>query len=300
MQAQRRLLGIGDATVDIYLDEGMQYPGGNTVNVAVQATWAGAKASWLGCLGRDMLGELVRDSLVAEGVDVSHARMLDGPNPWSRVRHERGDRHFAGSNPGVRSRYDLTETDLAFVAEHDLVHTSVHSDLDAELSRIRATCRLLSYDYSEHWQRPGKTATFPHVDIAFLSAPRHNDTECQELLTWAVNQGAGMAVLTRGAAGACALQNGRLIVQHVHPVTIVDTLGAGDGFIAGFLIAHADGFALTDCLDRGAAQAARVCGIKGAYGHGAAIRPGQPGLDPSQIVNHPQSAAKRSATHHGA
>ena len=39
-----RVLGIGDNTVDIYLDEGMQYPGGNAVNVAVQAGRAAYRA----------------------------------------------------------------------------------------------------------------------------------------------------------------------------------------------------------------------------------------------------------------
>jgi hypothetical protein len=68
------------------------------------------------------------------------------------------------------------------------------------------------------------------------------------------------------------------------PAGLIDTLGAGDGFIAGFLVALATGAPIAACLAQGAAQAARVCASKGGFGYGIPIVPGQPGLDPSQIV----------------
>jgi fructoselysine 6-kinase len=279
-----RLLGIGDSTVDIYLSEGMQYPGGNTVNVAVQARRCGMAASWLGCLGRDMLGDLVWNSLRAEDVDVSHVRRIDGPNPWSRIRHAGNDRQFVGSNPGVRSRYGLTEADARFIAQHDVVHTSVHSDLDREAAWLKQNAHMLAYDYSEHWERPGVAATLAHVDVAFFSAARRSDAECAALLHWFAGQGPSIVVATRGAAGAVALSGAEIASAPAAPATVVDTLGAGDGLIAGFLVALAEGCPLGQCLSRGAEQAARVCTHKGGFGHGAPIVPGQPGLDPGQVV----------------
>ena len=281
-----RLLGIGDSTVDIYLSEGMQYPGGNTVNVAVQARHCGMATSWLGCLGRDMLGDLTLNALVMEGVDVSHVQRIDGPNPWSRIRHAGADRIFDGSNPGVRSRYAFSVDDARFITAHDVVHTSVHSDLDSRMAWLKENARVLAYDYSEHWERPGVTETLRHVDIAFLSATRRNDAECEDLMRWCAGQGPAIVVATRGAAGAAALQDGKVVAVPAAPAVVVDTLGAGDGLIAGFLVAHAEDRPLAECLARGVAQAARVCGHKGGFGHGAPILPGQPGLDPSQIVRH--------------
>ena len=282
-----RLLGIGDNTVDIYLTEGMQYPGGNAVNVAVQARRCGAQASYLGCLGTDRLGDLLQESLVAEGVDVSHVRRIDGANSWSRIRHDGADRKFDGSNPGVRGRYGLGPADDAFIAAHEVVHTSVHSALDGEMARIKAAARRLSYDYSEHWERPGVTETMRHVDIAFLSAPRRSIAECEKLLRWCAAQGPSIVVLTRGAEGASALSAGRIVLEPVHPATVVDTLGAGDGFIAGFLLGNAGRLDLPQCLARGAAQAALVCASKGGFGHGIPIMPGQAALDPGRITHRP-------------
>jgi fructoselysine 6-kinase len=279
-----RLLGIGDNTVDIYLDEGMQYPGGNAVNVAVRARRAGAQASYLGCFGDDALGALIRDSLEAEGVDISHCRHLKGPNSWSRVRHEGGDRFFAGSNPGIRACYDLTQEDFAFISAHDVVHTSVHSALDAAMPRIAVAAKLLSYDYSEHFERPVAAATFRDVDIAFLSCPRRSVEECELLMRHCAAKGPSVVVATRGSADACALHDGKLHMQSIPSVEVVDTLGAGDGFIAGFLIAYGSGLGIGRSLESGAERAAQVCGFKGAFGHGTPILPGQPGLDRSKIV----------------
>jgi fructoselysine 6-kinase len=289
------LLGIGDATVDIYLSEGMQYPGGNTVNVAVQARRCGIASSWLGCLGRDLLGDLVYRSLVEEGVDVSRVRRLDGPSPWSRIRHQGADRIFDGSNPGVRAQYNLGLADNTFIASHDLVHTSVHSDLDAELPRLRARAKQLSYDYSEHYERPGAAATMRYVDIAFVSAPRLDEEACAALLRRCAALGPALVVATRGAAGAAALQTGGIAIAPAAPAELIDTLGAGDGFIAGFLAARVAGAPVAACLARGTAQAARVCASKGGFGHGAPIVPGQPGLDPSQIVR--RAGSQPAAAH---
>lgn len=62
-----RILGLGDNTVDTYVDAGVQYPGGNAVNVAVMTARMGAETGYLGCVGEDEGGALVRSALVAEG-----------------------------------------------------------------------------------------------------------------------------------------------------------------------------------------------------------------------------------------
>jgi fructoselysine 6-kinase len=270
-----RLLGIGDNTVDIYLDEAMQYPGGNAVNVAVQARRRGAAASYLGCLGTDARGRLVLDSLRAEQVDVSHCRVIDVPNAYSRILHRDGDRHFAGSDPGPRARYGLTAADDAFIAAHDLAHTGTHADLDAELPRLRRQARLLSYDHSVHYGRPGKAATMRHLDVAFLSVAGDEAT-CREVLGWCRGQGAALAVATRGGQGAMALSAEGLHSVPAAPALLRDTLGAGDAFIAAFLLRWLAERDIAAALAAGVVAGAEACAGKGGYGHGMPVEPGDP------------------------
>ena len=66
-----RVCGVGDNVVDRYLGLDRMYPGGNALNVAVFCRRAGVEAAYLGITGSDEAGALVRESLVAEGVETA-------------------------------------------------------------------------------------------------------------------------------------------------------------------------------------------------------------------------------------
>jgi len=268
MNAGLRILGLGDNTVDTYVDQGLQFPGGNAVNVAVLARRRGAAASYLGCLGNDDAGALIFAALTREGVDLGRCRRIAGANARARIAHKDGDRRFIGSSPGVRGRYDLVDEDFAFIARHDLTHTSINSDLEGSLARIAAAAPCLSFDYSERWSPEVIARTASHVDIAFLSYPRQPDIACEDLLAVCAAHGMEVAVVTRGAAGAMARVHDKVHRQAIVATTVVDTLGAGDGFIAGFLLAHLRGAQTAEALAAGADYAAEVCTWQGAFGHG--------------------------------
>ena len=72
-------------------------------------------------------------------------------------------------------------------------------------------------------------------------------------------------VVTRGAAGALAVENGERVDVPAEPVReVVDTTGAGDLFAAGFLYGHAAGKNLADSLRLGAICAAEIIQHYGA------------------------------------
>jgi sugar/nucleoside kinase (ribokinase family) len=79
-----------------------------------------------------------------------------------------------------------------------------------------------------------------------------------------------VVVLKRGAAGAMALACDRHVQTAPAPeVAVVDTTGAGDAFLAGFLAARLSGQSLGDCLAAGTALGARAATLLGG-------RPPQP------------------------
>ncbi|WP_173046098.1 PfkB family carbohydrate kinase [Bosea sp. ANAM02] len=271
---KHRLLGLGDNTVDTYVDRGLQFPGGNAVNVAVQARRLGAQTGYLGCLGSDEAGMHIVDALRSEGVDTARCRIRPGSNARAFIGHDGQDRRFLRSERGVRGEWGAIDAaDRAYIASFDLVHSSIYSELGDALPIVRAAARSLSYDFSERWSDENLAATLPSVDIAFLSHPSASDAECRTLMERCSGWGAGMVVATRGVKGALALADGRLHEQPASSASVVDTLGAGDGFIAACLLAILDGAGIAAALAAGAEQAAQVCGYQGGFGHGVAWAP---------------------------
>ena len=72
-------------------------------------------------------------------------------------------------------------------------------------------------------------------------------------------------VITRGASGAVAVENGeRVEIAAPRVERVVDTTGAGDLFAAGFLSGRCRGRPLKACLETGALAAAEVISHFGA------------------------------------
>jgi fructoselysine 6-kinase len=263
-----QVIGVGDNTVDRYLDLQMMFPGGNAVNVPVLAHRYGHRGSYIGWLGDDVHGRLILDALVAEGVDVSHCRVVQGPNAYNDVSLVDGDRVFGGYDHGVGGKIALTAEDLRFVAQHDATHTSAYSHIESELERLRRTSQYLSFDFSDCWDRGYLVSLLSWVDLALLSYPGRSASETEDLMRWILNQGPELVLVTQGKEGALAHDGQRLHRQHPVQAEVVDTLGAGDAFAARFMVEYLGGTPIARALEAAAVSAAETCGYYGAFGRG--------------------------------
>jgi fructokinase len=83
---------------------------------------------------------------------------------------------------------------------------------------------------------------------------------------WVEQYGLRLAVITLGPVGGVAVEPGGVVTRVAgFPTTVVDTVGAGDTFMAGFLDARvATRLDLAGALRRGAAAASIVCSRRGA------------------------------------
>lgn len=273
-----RVLGIGDNTVDIYVDQNIQFPGGNAVNVAVFCQRLGADASYLGCIGNDLFGDLIQIALKKEQIDLEHVRFMHEPNPWSRIRHVEGDRVFDGSLSTKADHYKLNSSDFEYIADFDLIHSSIYSKLEGEIANIASVSKITSFDFSDEFDRFYLKAVAPSVDIAILSDPEGSQGSIKTLCKEVASLGPSTVIVTQGAKGATCYNAGNFYAQAIIETEIVDTLGAGDGFIAGFLMSRLNNDSIPDAMKKAAQYAGTVCGFKGAFGHGIVLKSGQPGL----------------------
>jgi fructoselysine 6-kinase len=266
------LLCIGDNVVDLYVDQGVFYPGGNALNVAVLARRCGlADVAYMGIVGNDPEGDHVRACMAAEGLSTAHLRRVEGPNGKAQVTHDAaGDRVFLQSNRGgIRRKLMLRmdDDDLALIAAMGHVHSSCFSYLEPELPRIRAAAEGVSFDFSTRHDPDYLAQVCPHVTMAFLSGADLDDAGVQALIGRVQALGPETVCVTRGDKGAVWGRGDRRLAQGIAPARVVDTMGAGDAFIAGYLAAALDGAEPSDSLSRAAASAASACGWHGAWGY---------------------------------
>ena len=263
-----KIIGVGDNTVDVYVHQGKGYPGGNAVNVAVIAHRHGHPAAYLGWLGSDTFGNLVLDSLKAEGLDVSRCRVVDGPNSFSSVEVIDGDRVFGDSDHGVCSRIALTPEDYDYIRQFDVVHTSIFSHLEDSLEELRKASRFLSFDFSDMWDEAYLDKVLPYVDIALLSCSHLSLEKQKEVMRSVQAKGPGLVLVTRGGEGATVFDGQKFYHEGIKPVKVVDTLGAGDAFVARFLVEYNAGKSIQEAMELASWTAAENCTWFGAFGYG--------------------------------
>lgn len=259
------VVAIGDNISDCYIDAGRVYPGGNAVNVAVAVARAGGDASYIGVVGNDACGALLRESLAAEGVDVRGLRTSDGRTALAVVRHVVGERIFGGSDRGV-AFFSPSEDDLDRVAEHAVVHTTYCSGLESAVPLLAARSRV-SYDFDAHIDDGYADGLLGSVWLASFSAAHLDEDDCHKLLRWAHERGAEYVLATRGAHGALLSRGTDVFAAPAETVDVVDTLGAGDACIGTLLHGLETGQRPDAALRAAVHAAARACSYRGGYGH---------------------------------
>lgn len=258
--------------------------GGAESNVAVHLARAGRAVGWRSALGDDVFGRHVHERLTGAGVHClvreDRARTtglyLKEPGPaGTRVRYWR-----KGSAASTLNRGDAAEV---WRRRPRLVHTSgitaVLSDSAEELVRElfeqAPPTTLRSFDVN---YRPalhgadnaglvlelarGADVVFCGLDEAQALWQVQTVAELCEVLT-GEDSGPGLLVVKQGARGATAVRDGRTWFQPAPRVEVVEPVGAGDAFAAGFLDRLLDGAPLPECLAEGARLAGVVLGLPG-------------------------------------
>lgn len=264
-----RIATVGDNVVDIYPTLGLMFPGGNAVNVAVNASRNGAEACYVGAIGTEERGRIVENALQSERVDIGRLRRVSGPNAWAEVLTEGGERIFHGSDPGV-SRFELDEADLDYLRGSSLIHTSIYSGMESRLADL-ATVAPLSMDFSDR-QLAHVYTWLPDLSLAAFSVGAAGAGEAEGLARAARALGPRTILVSCGSAGVTLLVDRALHTAAAPPITPLDTLGAGDALIGALLVSLVEERAPQRALEESVEKAEETCMHLGAIGHQANIK----------------------------
>lgn len=267
-----RLIAIGDNVVDYYEDREEMFPGGNALNVAVFWKRSGVEdVSYIGLLGNDEEGDHILESLKSEEIDVSNVRRAIGDTGVAVVAlDENGDRKFVGSNKGgIQSRLKLnfSESELDEISNYNLLHTSVYSYLETELPILKKHS-VISFDFSTKYDDDYLAKVCPHITFGIFSGGDLTKKECEYLIHKVHEAGTPNVIVTRGSEGSLFSDSHNLYEQSIIETEVIDTLGAGDTFVAIFLKEYLSHYNAKTAMKIAATEAATTCGRFGAFGYG--------------------------------
>lgn len=255
--------------------------GGSSANIAIGLARLGLRVGIIGCLGNDLLADYLLDVLSREGVNRQYVRLVEGYNTSLCLTEVSPPDHFPQvfyrSKP-ADSQVVLGEAELAYVRQARMFVTngtslcaspSRESTLRAlSTAREAGMCTVLDIDYrASSWPSPASAGEVARNALQWVDVVLGNEEELF-LLTGeydasrqaeaALSHGVKIVVCKLGAKGVTARTHEGSWSASPIAVDVVSTIGAGDGFAAGFLYALDRGFPLEECLQYGNAAAAVV------------------------------------------
>lgn len=260
--------------------------GGAEANVAAACARLGLRTAWLSAVPDNAWGERALRDLRVHGVDCGFVRLLPAarlglyfleygvaPRPI-RVLYDRADSAFARLTPDMIDWRPVRHARLVHISG---VTPALGGNARALAHRIFEEANEISFDLnyrSALWSasdaKSFAVSVLPRVRYFFAGK---NETETvfgvsgapetvlQRLAELAPN---ATIALLRGALGSTVLDGGTIYEPRIqHTVNVIDPIGAGDAYVAGYLWASLRGRARQEAVNTAATVAALKCSTWG-------------------------------------
>jgi len=278
------VLTIGDCCVDLILSGGDVVPefhqkektvgnyllemGGSNTIFASQAAKLGLSTAVIGKIGDDAFGNLIVDRLADAGVIteyiIKESSLKTGITVHLATSDDRAMLTYTGTIDAIGiddiTPFLLESTRHFHIGSYFLMHKiqSHYSEIIKTLKEHGATISLdTNWDPSESWN-DGLVDILPMIDVLFpneneaMAIARENTIEdAIETLKSIVP----VLVVKRGKDGASVHAGNETFTAPAIKVPVVDTIGAGDSFDAGFLFGFLNNIPLVECTRIGC-----ICG----------------------------------------
>lgn len=252
-----------------YVQSFFKVVGGAESNVAIAASRLGHTTGWISRLGKDEFGAFVYNFLRGEGVDVSKA-LYDETAPtgvnFKELREGENSRNYAYRRLSAASKMTPCDLDEDYIKNAKILHVtgitpalsdSCRETVFAAIAMAKAAGVTVSFDpnirlklWSLEEARPILHILAEQSDLFLPGAKElqqmYPDQSVEQVVQDLLNKGVKKIIIKNGDQG-CRIfsQQG---IQDVLPFSVrcVDTIGAGDGFVAGFLVGQLRGLSDVD------------------------------------------------------
>jgi 2-dehydro-3-deoxygluconokinase len=264
--------------------------GGAEANLSIALSRMGRTARFISHVGNDPFGERMRNTLANEGVDVSYLKTTTAaptgvffrewlPDGARRVYYYRANSAASKMGPQDLSAEMFAGAKIVHIT--GITPVLSQSCADACLRAVelaKEAGALVSFDpnYRARLWTPdqARAGLMPLMEKADIILMGHEDAAAvlqtgddeEAAINTAASLGAKIVVLKRAERGAWALVDGQRYDVPAAPISqMIDPVGAGDGFNAGFLTGWLRGDSIQDSLELGAKVGAAAVEHLGDY-----------------------------------
>jgi 2-dehydro-3-deoxygluconokinase len=247
--------------------------GGAELNVAIGCARLGLKTGWISRLGNDEFGRYILHFIRGEGIDVSEVKLVDGyPTSlnFKEILEDGSGRTFYYRANSPTTTLTAEALNEEYIQKAKLLHiTGVFLAIDKEknaevlkraVSIAKKSGMLISLDpnirlklWSKEEAKEALTSFLPYVDILLTGEEEaellFGVRNPKEIIERCKSYGISYIAIKKGEKGSVGYYDGQYIeAPPVKPRKVVDTVGAGDGFDAGFIYGALKGWKLERIL----------------------------------------------------
>lgn len=261
--------------------------GGAELNVAIGCARLGIEVGWISRLGNDEFGKYILKTVRGEGVDVSQVKLVDGypTSVYFREVLANGEsRSFYYRENSPTTTMDKESLNEDYFKNTKVLHiTGVFPSINDKNKEILLESIKLAKKYNlcisfdpnirlKMWNmeqaRNFINKFLNDVDILLVGDEEISILLDEEDITKAIKKfhdiGIEKVIVKRGAKGAIgSYKNNVYSVDSIKPKALIDTVGAGDGFAAGFLAASLKGKSFEESIQFANAVGSLVVGVEG-------------------------------------
>lgn len=254
--------------------------GGDALNNAVDLSVIGNSVAYAGRIGSDMCGDYILDTCKKAGVDMSHVVRSDTPHGKMNILiDQQGNRAFF-YYPGVSAEFTIADVDSSLLRQCRVLqlgstfHLPNFDGANGAASLLKMAQEIgvitsmdVTKDPTGRWNEI-LSPCYPYLDYFLPSEEQAmllaGTEDVEAMADFFLEGGVKCVVIKLGSRG-CFCKTAQLSFYcGCYDVPVVETTGAGDAFVAGFLSGVLRNGSMEDCVRLGTAASAHVIQCVGA------------------------------------
>lgn len=253
----KKTIAMSDNCIDVYYKLNRYYLTGNSIDFAFNYKDLGGDVTEMTILGNDVFAMALEAQLKERGIPLRILKRTNRPTGMATMDLVDGDKKHLDFAGNAMEEIELTAEDLEFVKSFDIVYAERWTKVERYIHELKQPGQIWVYDFSKRLEQRSNTQILPYLDYAFFSYEQ-DDEYIRSFMKKTQEKGAKVVVAMLGEEGSLAYDGEKWYRQDAEKVPVVNTVGAGDSFIAAFTYGVSRGESISECMRRGKERATEI------------------------------------------